>query len=167
MFVICVGCEQIISLFLQSSVEEKSGGSSETENSSPHGGDTDSVDDEDEEENIFHSSPLPLTQVIPVCVVGQDEAWDSNLKVNQVIVKSVFSRVLKREEIIDVLKKKFSVQQKNLTGLKPSELMAVLAKKLVRNDYCRLQVKHGEVKNKDDLTVVKEIAFQACSLSVN
>lgn len=96
---------------------------------------------------------------MPVCVVGQDEAWDSNLKVNQVIVKSVFSRVLKRDEIIDVLKKKFSVQQKNLTGLKPSELMAVLAKKLVRNDYCRLHVKHGEVKNKDDLTVVKEIAF--------
>ena len=35
---------------------------------------------------------------MPVCVVGQDEAWDSNLKVNQVTVKSVFSRVLKREE---------------------------------------------------------------------
>ena len=58
---------------------------------------------------------------MPVCVVGQDEAWDSNLKVNHVIVKSVFSRVLKREEIIDVLKKKFSVQQKNLTGLKPEQ----------------------------------------------
>lgn len=67
---------------------------------------TDSIDDEEKEENICHSSPLPLTQVMPVCVVGQDEAWDSNLKVNQVIVKSVFSRVLKWEEIIDVLKKK-------------------------------------------------------------
>lgn len=96
---------------------------------------------------------------MPVCVVGQDEAWDSNFKANQVIVKSVFSRVLKREEIIDVLKKKFSLQQKNLTGLKPSGLMAVLAKKLIQNDYCRLNVKHGEVKNKDDLTVVKEIAL--------
>ena len=74
-------------------------------------------------------------------------------------LRRLFSVVLKREEIIDVLKKKFSVQQKNLTGLKPSELMAVLAKKLIRSDYCRLNVKHGEVKNKDDLTVVKEIAF--------
>ena len=67
--------------------------------------------------------------------------------------------MLKREEIIDVLKKKFSVQHKNLTGLKPTQLMAVLAKKLIRKDYCKLNVKHGEVKNKDDITIVTEIAF--------
>lgn len=135
-----------------------SGGSSETENSThDQGGDTDSVEEEDEEENMSQSPPR--SQVLPLPAVSLTETWESNLKVNQLIVKGVFSRVLNREEMIDVLKKKFSVKQKNLTGLKPSELMSVLAKKLTRNEYCRLKVKYGEVKNKDDITIVREITF--------
>ena len=135
-----------------------SGGSSETENSThDQGGDTDSVEEEDEEENM--SQTPPPSQVPPLPAVSLTETWESNLKVNQLIVKGVFSRVLNREEMIDVLKKKFSVKQKNLTGLKPSELMSVLAKKLTRNEYCRLNVKYGEVKNKDDITIVREITF--------
>lgn len=135
-----------------------SGGSSETENSThDQGGDTDSVEEEDEEENMSQSPPP--SQVPPLPAVSLTETWESNLKVNQLIVKGVFSRVLNREEMIDVLKKKFSVKQKNLTGLKPSELMSVLAKKLTRNEYCKLNVKYGEVKNKDDITIVREITF--------
>lgn len=135
-----------------------SGGSSETENSThDQGGDTDSVEEEDEEENMSQSPPP--SQVPPLPAVSLTETWESNLKVNQLIVKGVFSRVLNREEMIDVLKKKFSVKQKNLTGLKPSELMSVLAKKLTQNEYCRLNVKYGEVKNKDDITIVREITF--------
>ena len=146
---------------MQSSFEEMSGGSSETDNSQ-QGGDTDSVEDEDDEENISQSQshPLASSQDHSSPAVSPTEAcWESNLKANQLIVKGVFSRVLNREEMIDVLKKTFSAQQKNLTGLKPSELLSVLAKKLTRNDYCRLKVKHGDVKNKDDITIVKEIAF--------
>ena len=105
------------------------------------------------------SQSPPPSQVPPLPAVSLTETWESNLKVNQLIVKDVFSRVLNREEMIDVLKKKFSVKQKNLTGLKPSELMSVLAKKLTRNEYCRLNVKYGEVKNKDDITIVREITF--------
>lgn len=135
-----------------------SGGSSETENSThDQGGDTDSVEEEDGEENMSQSPPP--SQVPPLPAVSLTETWESNLKVNQLIVKGVFSRVPHREEMIDVLKKKFSVKQKNLTGLKPSELMSVLAKKLTRNEYCRLNVKYGEVKNKDDITIVREITF--------
>ena len=135
-----------------------SGGSSETENSTyDQGGDTDSVEEEDEEENMSQSPPP--SQVPPLPAVSLTETWESNLKVNQLIVKGVFSRVLNREEMIDVLKKKFSVKQKNLTELKPSELMSVLAKKLTQNEYCRLNVKYGEVKNKDDITIVREITF--------
>ena len=37
--------------------------------------------------------------------------------------------------------------------------MSVLAKKLTRNEYCRLNVQYGEVKNKDDITIVREITF--------
>lgn len=139
-----------------------SGGSSETENSThDQGGDTDSVEDEDEDEEENMSQSPPSSQVPPLLpAVSSTETWELNLKANQLIVKGVFSRVLTREEMIDVLKKKFSVKQKNLTGLRPSELMSVLmAKKLVRNEYCRLNVKHGEVKNKDDITIVKEITF--------
>ena len=133
-----------------------SGGSSETENSI-QGGDTDSVEDEDEEESMLKSPPS--SQVPPLPAVSLTEEWESNLKANQLIVKGVFGRVLNREEMIDVLKKKFSAQQKNLTGLKPSELMSVLAKKLTRSGYCSLKVKHTEVKSKDDLNIIKEIAF--------
>jgi len=86
-------------------------------------------------------------------------SFQSNLKGNQLIVKGVFGRVLKRDEIIDVLKKKFNVQQKNLTGLKPTEVMAVLVKKLTRNEYCKLKVQHGDVKKNEDITVLREIAI--------
>lgn len=81
-----------------------SGGSSETENSThDQGGDTDSV--EDEEENMSQSPPS--SQVPPLLpAVSSTETWESNLKANQLIVKGVFSRVLNREEMIDVLKKK-------------------------------------------------------------
>ena len=66
---------------------------------------------------------------MPVCVVGQDEAWDSNLKVNQVIVKSVFSRVLKRAEIIDVLKKKVFCSTEELDWVEAFRAYGCLAKK--------------------------------------
>lgn len=105
------------------------------------------------------SQSPPPSQVPPLPAVSLTETWESNLKVNQPIVKGVFSRVLNWEEMIDVLKKKFSVKQKNLTGLKPSELMSVLAKKLTRNEFSGLNVKYGEVKNKDDITIVREITF--------
>lgn len=71
------------------------------------------------------------------------------------IVKRVFRRLLKRDEIVEVLKKKISVAQKNITGLAPTQLMSVFAKKLVKHCYCN--VKKGEIKNlKEDITI-KEI----------
>jgi len=79
------------------------------------------------------------------------------LAVNQAIVKGVFGRILNRDDIVYILKKKFSVQQKNLTNLTPTELMSVLARKLVQNDYCTVK---EVVKNvNEDITVLKEIAF--------
>lgn len=85
-----------------------SGGSSETENSThDQGGDTDSVEDEDEDEEENMSQSPPSSQVPPLLpAVSSTETCESNLKANQLIVKGVFSRVLNREEMIDVLKKK-------------------------------------------------------------
>ena len=52
--------------------------------------------------------------------------------------------------MIEVLKKKFSVSPRNLTGLAPTQLLSVLAKK-----HCKVT---QEVKNfKEDITVIKEI----------
>lgn len=84
-----------------------SGGSSETENSThDQGGDTDSVEDEDEDEEENMSQSPPSSQVPPLLPdVSSTETLESNLKANQLIVKGVFSRVLNREELIDVLKK--------------------------------------------------------------
>lgn len=75
---------------------------------------------------------------------------------NQAIVKGVFGKLLKRDDITHVLKKKFAVQQKMITNLKPTELLNVLARKLVRHNYCKLK---GEGKNKEDIIVLKEISF--------
>ena len=72
-------------------------------------------------------------------------------------MRGVFGRVLNRHDIIKILKKRFSVQPRNLTSLKPTELTSVLARKLVRADYCRVK---DVVKNiKKDITVLKKIAF--------
>jgi len=130
---------------------------SERESSPPsEGGDTEPVheDTDDNDDSCISESP-PCSQVPSVLVSEGMSAWP--LAVNQAIVKGVFGRILKRQDIVDILKKKFSVQQRNLTNLKPTELMSVLARKLVRNNYCRVK---EVVKNvHDDITVLKEIAF--------
>lgn len=72
------------------------------------------------------------------------------------MVKGFFGGILNRHDIVDILKKKFSVQQRNLTNLKPTQLMSVLARKLVRNDYCK--VKEVVENVHEDITVLKEIA---------
>lgn len=60
-------------------------------------------------------------------------------------------------KLLKCSKRGFQCQaQKNRNGLAPTQLMSVLAKKLVKHRYCN--VKEGEIKNlKEDITVVKEI----------
>lgn len=122
--------------------------------SSVDGGDTESVH-EDENSASDHESP-PSTQANSKVESVEEEAWQSNLAMNQAIVKGVFGKLLKRDDITHVLKKKFAVQQKMITNLKPTELLNVLARKLVRHNYCKLK---GEGKNKEDIIVLKEISF--------
>ena len=53
-------------------------------------------------------------------------------------------------------KTSFQWHKKNITGLALTQLMSVLANKLVKHRYCN--VEEGEIKNlKEDITVVKEI----------
>ena len=129
---------------------------SQRESSPPsEGGDTEPVDEDidDNDDSCISESP-PCSRVPSVVVSEGMSAWP--LAVNQAIVKGVFGCILNRHDIVDILKKKFSVQQ-NLTNLKPTELMSVLARKLVRNDYCKVK---EVVKNvHEDITVLREIAF--------
>lgn len=63
---------------------------------------------------------------------------------------------MKRDETVEELKNKFPVAQNNITGLAATQVMSVLAKKLVKHRYCNVQ--EGEIKNlKEDITVIKEI----------
>ena len=149
-----------ICFVLQSSSGELSASGSSSasgaESSPPsEGGDTEPVDDEDDDNDDSSISESPPCSQVPSVVVSESKS-DWPLAVNQAIVKGVFGHILNRDDIVNILKKKFSVQPRNLTNLKPTELTSVLAMKLVRYDYCRV---HEVVKNKGDITVLKEIAF--------
>ena len=130
---------------------------SSADDSSVDSGDTESIH-EDENSTSDHESP-PSTQANSKVASPEElseEAWQSNLAMNQAIVKGVFGKLLKRDDITHVLKKKFALQQKMITNLRPTELLNVLARKLVRHNYCKLK---GEGKNKEDIIVLKEISF--------
>ena len=84
------------------------------------------------------------------------DSWP--LKTNQIIIKAVFGRVLSRDDAASVLKKKFSVQPKNLTTLSPTQLLGVLAKKLVNKQYCTIsKMENINSLKMSDLSVLKEI----------
>lgn len=149
-----------ICFVLQSSSGELSASGSSSasgaESSPPsEGGDTEPVDDEDDDNDDSSISESPPCSQVPSVVVSESKS-DWPLAVNQAIVKGVFGHILNRDDIVNILKKKFSVQPRNLTNLKPTELTSVLERKLVRYDYCRVK---EVVKNKGDITVLKEIAF--------
>ena len=90
-----------------------------------------------------------------------------NLKACQVIVRAVFGKVqVDREDVVKVLKKKFTVKQDRLTSLTVTQLMGVLAEKLVNQKYC--SIKDGPETNITNLRMVditehKEIAVKIIS----
>ena len=75
---------------------------------------------------------------------------------SQLIIKAVFGRVLTREEVITILKSKFTIKKSQLTSLAASQLLTVLIKKLIKYNYVTL---HGNVNNlqRDDVKVNKKI----------
>lgn len=80
------------------------------------------------------------------------------LKTNQVIVKAVFGILISSVDADGVLKKKFRVQQKNLTALSPIQVLGVLAKKLVNRGYCTISnMENINCLKMSDLSVSKEI----------
>ena len=86
-----------------------------------------------------------------------------NLKACHVIFKAVFGKAqVDREDVVKVLKKKFTAKQDRLTSLTMTQLMEVLAKKLVNQRYCSIKdVPEKNITNlrMEDITVHKEIAL--------
>ncbi|KAK2553663.1 hypothetical protein P5673_024887 [Acropora cervicornis] len=151
-------------LIEETSAEEKlsTAGSTSSGGESSGGGATDILGEDENEimqdcSDSSNGSPIPSSQLSSVALNQKQTGHHWSFKVNQAIVKCVFQRLLKRDEMIEVLKKKFSVSPRNLTGLAPTQLLSVLAKKLVNNKYWKVT---EEVKNfKEDITVIKEIEF--------
>lgn len=56
-------------------------------------------------------------------------------RVSSLIIKGVFGVVPDRTQQVKVLKSKFGVQPKHLTSLSPSDVMEVLARKLIKHKY--------------------------------
>lgn len=148
----------------ETSAEEKlsTAGSTSSGGESSGGGDTDILGEDENEimqdcSDSSNGSPIPSSQLSSVAFNQKQTGHHWSFKVNHAIVKCVFQRLLKRDEMIEVLKKKFSVSPRNLTGLAPTQLQSVLAKKHVNKKYCKVT---EEVKNfKEDITVIKEIEF--------
>ena len=103
---------------------------------------------------------LKLSQSTKPAKGPGENTVDSELsnKSSKAIVKSVCEKILSRDECVKLLTSKFSVQARNITSLRPSQLLQVVSKKLVRGKYVTLAEAAGtsELK-KDNIKVNKEI----------
>ena len=83
-----------------------------------------------------------------------------SLKGHQMIVKSVFREQLDRDNIVKVLRDRFSVKANTLTTLTVSQLTEIVAKKLLNYQFC--SIKKGASLNNmkmQDIIVHKEISL--------
>lgn len=81
------------------------------------------------------------------------------LKPSQLIIKAVFGENLNRENIVKVLKNKFSVKHHSLTPLTVRQLMEVIDKKLLNHKYCHISHGVDQSNMKMDDIVYKEISL--------
>ena len=83
-----------------------------------------------------------------------------SLKGYQMIVKSVFREQLDRDNIVKVLRSRFSVKANTLTTLTVSQLTEIVAKKLLNYQFCSIK-KGASLSNMkmQDIIVHKEISL--------
>ena len=76
------------------------------------------------------------------------------------IVKSVFREQLNRDNIVKVLRSRFSVKANTLTTLTVSQLTEIVAKKLLNYQFCSI-MKGASLSNMkmQDIIVHKEISL--------
>ena len=96
----------------ETSAEEKlsTAGSTSSGGESSGGGDTDILGEDENEimqdcSDSSNGSPIPSSQLSSVALNQKQTGHHWSFKVNQAIVKCVFQRLLKRDEMIEVRKK--------------------------------------------------------------
>ena len=82
-----------------------------------------------------------------------------SLCVPTLLIKAVFGMQPDRGQLVKVLKSKFGVQQKHLNSLTHTNVMEVMAKKLIKHNYVAIDkdVQVNSLK-KGSFNVTKEIA---------
>lgn len=90
----------------------------------------------------------------------QQSTVSLSLKGYQMIVKSVFCEQLDRDNIVKVLRSRFSVKANTLTTLTVSQLTEIIAKKLLNYQFCSIK-KGASLSNMkmQDIIVHKEISL--------
>ena len=83
---------------------------------------------------------------------------------SQLVIKAVFGKVLTRDEVITILKSKFSLKKSQLTSLSASQLLTVLIKILIKYNYVTLNGKMNNLQ-RDDVKVNKKIDLELSSVS--
>lgn len=84
-----------------------------------------------------------------------------SLRASTLLIKAVFGMQPDRGQLVKVLKSKFGVQQKHLSSLTHTNVMEVMAKKLIKHNYVAIgkDVQVNSLK-KGSFNVTKEIAIQ-------
>ena len=75
---------------------------------------------------------------------------------SQMIIKAVFGENLNRENIVKFLKNKYSSKHHSLTSLTVTQLMEVIAKKLLNHTYCHISLGVNSSNMKIDDSIVYE-----------
>ena len=84
-----------------------------------------------------------------------------SVRVTSLVIKAVFATLPERDQLVKVLKRRFAVQPKLLSSLTHSNVMEVMAKKLIKHNYIIVNkdVKSLNSLNKGSFKVAKEIAI--------
>ena len=77
---------------------------------------------------------------------------------SQLVIKAVFDKVLTREEVITILKSKFSVKKSKLTSPTASQLLAVLINKVIKYNYVTLNGKMNNLQ-RDNVKMNKKLTW--------
>jgi hypothetical protein len=82
---------------------------------------------------------------------------DLPIKLRQYIIKRVFGKLPSRNELVEVLRKKFLVPAKNLTALTASEIMSVVTRKLLKQGNCEINSSNPSHVQTKDIVIIREI----------
>ena len=121
---------------------------------------TDSVDSTEDSVEEARDASTAMDGVPKLKRAVEQITVSLSLRGYQMIVKSVFREQLDRDNIVKVLRSRFSVKANTLTTLTVSQLTEIVAKKLLNYQFCSIK-KGASLSNMkmQDIIVHKEISL--------